>query len=153
MPKQKLSKRYELGEPITQDVLYNSYSAEDVKEKNAAWMEEVVQATLLQPTQVISVLTIPTPVGSAIVSLTTTRLAPTATTTTYSITMDRELLNTLKVMAYQNAQLPLQNSKVLEDAVKPLLEVHRATAGKSLGSSTNSARTQFLPPYRNSLRQ
>ena len=55
--------------------------AEDVTVENPAWMEEQAKRVLSGPLQFTTALTIPTPAGSAIMSLTTTRTAPTSTTT------------------------------------------------------------------------
>ena len=45
----------------------------------------------------------------------------------------------MREVAQQNAQLPQQLSRVLAKAVKPLLDVHRTTAQKALGSSSGPA--------------
>ena len=111
----------------------------DVTRQNAAWMERIAKATLRQRTQVTSALTIPTPIGSAIVSLTTTRTAPSTTTKGCAISTSDELMKTLKAMAQQNAQLLMLLSRVFENAVKPLLDVPRSAAPKMLGSSSGPA--------------
>ena len=85
-----------------------SFYAQQVTVENAAWMERMAKETLMKPTQVTSALTIPTPVGNAIVSLTTTQTTPTTSTTTCALSVSEELIRTLRQVAQQNAEFPQQ---------------------------------------------
>ena len=73
------------------DVKVVSFLASDVNAQNLGWMQRVARAALLEPIHVTSTLTIPTPLGAANVSLTTTR-TPSSTVTTYSLCAHKELL-------------------------------------------------------------
>ena len=55
--------------------------------ENAEWLERVVKETLRKPTQITSALTIPTPAGAAIVSLTSTQTTPPTSSTTCALSM------------------------------------------------------------------
>ena len=92
----------------------------------------------MKPTQLSSALTIPTPAGNAIVSLTTTQTTPTTSSTTCALSLSEELIRTLREVAQQNAQLPQQHSKVFAKVLRPLLDVHRTPAQKALGSNTTA---------------
>ena len=106
------------------DVKVVSFLASDVNAQNLVWMQRVARAAMLEPTQVTSALTIPTPLGAATVSLTTTR-TPSSTVTTYSLFAHNELLQTLRAMAQQHAELPMPLSKEFAKVVQPLMDVHR----------------------------
>ena len=73
-----------------------SFYAQDVTIRNAEWLERMAKETLMKPNQVTSALTIPTPVGYAIVSLTTRQTTPTTSTTTCALSVSEELIRTLK---------------------------------------------------------
>ena len=104
-------------------------------------MKRVASAALLEPTRVTSALTIPTPLGPATVNLTNTR-THSSTVTTYSFSAHNELLQTLKAMALQHAELPMQVSKEFAKVVQPLLVVHRSAA---MGTSSGPAKSLFAP--------
>ena len=126
------------------DVKVVSFLASDGKAQNLGWMQRVARAALLEPTQVTSALRIPTQLGSATVSLTTTR-TPSSTVTTYSISAHNELLQTLKAMVQQHAELPMQLSKEFAKVVQPLLDVHRSAEQKAMGSSSGPAKSLLAP--------
>ena len=109
-------------------------------------MEQVAKRALDEPIQIPSTLTIPTPAGPAIVSLTTTRTTPTTTTTSCAIMANEKLLRALKAMEHQNARLAHELWKVFPQALKPLLDVHRGAAQQLLGPSFGVAKAQPLPP-------
>ena len=115
-----------------------SFYAQDVTIRNAEWMERMANETLMKPTHVTSALTIPTPVGNAIVTLSTTQTTPTTSTTRCALSMTEELIRTFKQVAQQNAELHQQLSKLFGMAVRPLLGVHRTAAQKTLGSSSSA---------------
>ena len=92
------------------DVQVVSFLATDVNAQNLVWMQRVARAALLEPTQVTSALRIPTSLVLAMVSLTTTR-SPTSMVTTYSLSAHNELLQTLRAMVQQHAELLMQLSK------------------------------------------
>ena len=115
---------------------------EDVTVANAAWLEGKAKRVLSGAVQVTTALTIPTPAGPAVVSLTTTRTTPTSTTSSCVITANDELLRTLRSMEQQNARLPRE---MFPMAIKPLLDVPRTTARKALGPSFGPAKASPLP--------
>ena len=123
------------------DVKVVSFLASDVNAQNLGWMQRVARAALPEPRQVISALTVPTPLGPATVSLTTTRTAS-CTVTTYSLSAHNELLQTLKAMSQQHAELPMQLSKEFAKIVQRLLDVHRSTA---MGTSSGPAKSLLAP--------
>ena len=94
--------------------------------------------TLRKPNQITSALSIPTPVGNTIVSLTTTQTTPTPSTSTCALSVGEELIRMRTQVGQQNAQLPQQLARVFAKGVKPLLEVHRTAAQKALGSSSSA---------------
>ena len=81
------------------------FNAQDVTVENASWLEAQAKRVLSGAVQVMTALTIPTPVGSVIVSLTTTRTTPTMTTS-YALTAKDEFLRALRSMEQQNPRLP-----------------------------------------------
>ena len=101
-------------------------------------MERMAKETLMKPTQVTSALTIPTPAGNAIVSLTTTQTTPTTSITTCALSLSEEQIRTLREVAQQNDQLPQQLSRVFPKAVRPLLDVHSTAAQKALSSNSTA---------------
>ena len=115
------------------------FYAQHVTEENAAWMERVAKETLIKPTQITSDLTIPTLAGAAIVGLKTTQTTPTTSLTTCALSLNEELIRTLREVAHQNAQFPQHRSRVFAKAVRPLLDVHRTAAQKALGPSSGPA--------------
>ena len=104
----------------------------------------MASAALLEPTRVTSALTIPTPLGPATVSLTTTR-THSSTVTTYSLSAHDQLLQTLKAMVLQHAELPRQLSKEFAKVIQPLLDLHRSAANGAMGPSSGPAKS-LLPP-------
>ena len=100
----------------------------------------------MKPTKITSALNIPTPGGSAIVSLTTTETTPTTSATTCTLTENEDLIRTLRAMAQQTAQLPQQLSRVFAKAVKPLLDVHRNAPQTALDSSFGPANGPSFGP-------
>ena len=112
----------------------------------------MARETLIKLTQITSALTIHTPTGAAIVSLTTTQTTRTTSLTTCVLSLNDEIIRTQN--AQQNAQLPQQLSKVFAKAVKPLLDVHRTaaqkasapSAGPALGPSSSSAKVPSSGP-------
>ena len=121
------------------------FYAEEVTVANAVWMEEQAKRVLSGQVQVTTALTIPTPAGSAIVSLTTTPTKPTTTTTSCAITATDYLLRALRAMEQQNARLTEQISRESANAVKPLLDVHLSAARKALGCCSCPAKAAHLP--------
>ena len=99
----------------------------------------------MKPTQVTSALTIPTPAVSAIVSLTTTQITLTISTMSCAITAKDELLTTQRPIEQQNARMPLELSKVFEDAVKRLFHVDRSAERTALGQRSGPAKVRPLP--------
>ena len=99
----------------------------------------MAKETVMKPTQITSALTILTPAGAAVVSLTTTQTTTSTSSTTCALSGSEVLIRTLREVAQQNAQLRQQLSKVFATAVKPLLDVHRTVAQKALGSNSGPA--------------
>ena len=115
-----------------------SFYAQGVTVHTAELMERMAKEMLMKPTQITSALTIPPPVGKAIVRLTTTQTTPTTSSTTCALSVGEQLIRTLKHVAQENAQLPLHLSRVFAKAVKPFLELPRTAANKALVSSTSA---------------
>ena len=120
--------------------------AEVVRQMNAALLERLAKRSMCEPFLITSALTIPTPPGPAIGSITNTRTTPTATTTSCAITANDELLRALRAVEQENARFPHTLSRVFVKEVESLLKVHRSAPQQALGPSFGAAKAPSLPP-------
>ena len=95
-----------------------SFYPQHVTVEKAQCLEDLARETLRKPTQITAALTIPTSAGAAIVSLTSRQTTPTTSKTTCSLSVNEQLIPTLREVAQENAQLPQHLWCVFPKALK-----------------------------------
>ena len=103
-----------------------TFLAEEVPEAHSLLLEKLASESLYKAIWIASAAKIPTPEGAAIVSMRMSCSTPTATTNSCAISMNAELLRTLRAIEPHNRRLPNGYSIVFGKAVEPLFLVHRS---------------------------
>ena len=122
------------------------FYSENFTVRNALSVEQCGTQARGEAFTVTPALISPTPAGSAIESLTITRKASSATTTTCAITANDELLRALRAIPQQNSRHPQEISKVFVKEVNPLLDLHRGLAQQARGPCFGAEQVRPLPP-------
>ena len=99
---------------MAEDSKIVSFFADEETLRNAEGLERALKETLLKPAQITSALTIPTATGAAIERLKNTQTTPSTSLATCALSLNDELIRTLKAMAQTMPSYPSTFSRFRE---------------------------------------